>query len=171
VGVEIEMTLGLDFTIPVTGVTITRNTTGDGLEFDAEDADQLVERLDSAGIATAVVNETPFAVEIDIAFIEDSLADDVDVFAQPGAVVLSTIALDAPVVDGQGLVTSPSSSTVSIFLIPNQARQLLGAKWSATVRARLLPGTGGGGRGAIRATDEISLQSRARVVLRSGGEQ
>jgi len=171
VGVELEMTLGLDFTIPLAGVTISRNTTGDGLEFDAEDADQLVERLDSAGIATDVVNETPFAVEIDIAFVEDSLADDVDVFAQPGAVVLSTIALDAPEVDGQGLVTSPSSSTVSIFLTGNQARQLLGAKWSATVRARLLPGTGGGGRGAIRATDEISLQSQARVVLRSGGEQ
>lgn len=171
VSVEIGMTLGLDFTVPPAGVTFSRNTTGDGLEFDPEDADQIVERLDSAGITTEVLNATPFGVEIDIAFVGDSVADDVDVFIQPGAVVLNTIAFNAPAVDAQGLVTTPSSSTVSIYLTGTQARQLLGAKWSATVRARLLPGIGGGGRGAIRATDEVALKSRARVVLRAGGAQ
>jgi len=171
VTVEMEMTVGLDLTIPLAGVTFSRNTTGDGLEFDPEDADQLVERVDSAGITTDVVNQTPFGVEIDIAFVEDSLADDVDVFVQPGAIVLSTITLDAPTVDAQGLVTNPSFSTVPIYLTGAQTRALLGAKWSATVRARLLPGTGGAGRGAFRATDELSINAQARVVLRSGGVQ
>ena len=171
VTVEMEMTVGLDLTIPLAGVTLSRNTTGDGLEFDPEDVDELVERVDSAGITTEVVNQTPFGVEIDIAFAEDSLADDVDVFTHPGAVVLSTITLGAPAVDAEGIVTTPSSSTVSIYLTGTQARALLGNKWSATVRARLLPGTGGAGRGAIRATDEIALNSQARVVLRSGGTQ
>ena len=169
VSVEMGMTVGLDFRIPLAGVTFTRNTTSDGLKLDSADADQLAERLDSAEVVTAVVNHTPFGVEIDIAFIEDSVAEDVDVFTQPNAVVLSTITLSAPTVDAQGVVTAPSSATLSISLTGTQARQLTGEKFSATVRARLLPGSGGGGRGAIRATDEISLRSRARVVLRAGG--
>jgi hypothetical protein len=171
VSVEMGMTLGLDFTIPSAGVSFSHTTTSDGLEFDPEDADQLVERLDSASIITDVVNRTPFGVEVDIAFVEDSLGDDVDVFVLPGAVVLSTIALSAPTVDAEGIVTSPSTTTVSISLTGTQARQLLGEKFSASLRARLLPGTGANGRGAIRATDELVLDSQARVVIRSGGTQ
>ncbi len=171
VSVEIGMTLGLDFTIPSTGVSFTRNTISDGLQFDPEDADQLVERIDSAGVVTEVVNNTPFGVEVDIAFAEDSLGEDFDVFDLPDAVVLSTILLAAPTVDAQGVVTTPSSTTVSIVLTGAQARELAGDRFTATVRARLLPGSGGGGRGAIRASDEIELDSRARVVLSAGGTQ
>ena len=171
VAIALGITLGLDFTIPPAGVSITHNTTSDGLELDSEDADQLIERLDSAGIVTEVVNNTPFGVEIDIAFVEDSLGEDVDVFTQPNAVVLNTISLSAPTVDAQGLVTAASSSTVPILLTGTQARQLLGLKFSASARIRLLPGTGAGGRGAFRATDEVSLVSRVQIVLRAGGTQ
>lgn len=171
VSVAMGMTLGLDFTIPAAGVTFTRNTVSDGAEFDDEDADQLVERLDSAGVVTEVVNNTPFGVEIDIAFVEDSLGEDVDIFAQPNAVLLNTVALPAPTVDAQGVVTTPSSSTVSILLTGTQARQLLGLKFTAGARVRLLPGSGAGGRGAIYATDAISLDSRVQIVLRAGGTQ
>jgi len=169
VSVAFSTVLGLDFTIPSTGVSFSRNTTSDGLELDEEDADQLVERLDSAGVSTEVVNNTPFGLEVDIAFIEDSLADDVDVFLLTNAVILNTITLAAPTVDARGVVTTPSSASVSIALTGDQARQLSGNKFTATVRARLLPGSGGGGRGAIRATDQISLDAQARVVLRAGG--
>jgi hypothetical protein len=86
-------------------------------------------------------------------------------------VVLSTISLSSPTVNAQGFVTTSSTSTVTISLTGTQARQLAGDKFSATVRARLLPGAGAGGRGAVRATDEISLDSRARIVLRAGGGQ
>jgi len=171
VSVAMGMTLGLDFTIPPAGVTFTRNTTSDGAELDDEDADQLVERLDSAGVFTEVVNHTPFGVEIDIAFVEDSLGEDVDIFAQPNAVVLNTISLPAPTVDAQGLVTTAGSSSVSILLTGTQARQLLGLKFSAGARSRLLPGTGAAGRGAIRATDEVTLDSRVHIALRAGGTQ
>ena len=171
VSVAMGITIGMDFTIPAGGVLFTRNTTGDGLEFDDEDADQIVERLDSATVITEAVNGTPFGVELDIAFVGDSVGDDVDVFSLPGAVLLNTIFLSEPTVDAQGNVTTPSSSTMLIPLTGAEARQLMGPKYSASVRTRLLPGTGGGGRGALRATDEISLQSQARVVLRSGGVQ
>ncbi len=161
----------IDFTVPAAGVTFTRNTVSDGAEFDDEDADQLVERLDSAGVFTEVVNNTPFGVEIDIAFVEDSLGEDVDVFAQPNAVLLNTVTLSAPTVDAHGVVATPSSSSVSILLTGTQARQLLGLKFTAGARVRLLPGTGAGGRGAIFATDAISLDSRVQIVLRAGGTQ
>ncbi len=169
VSVELEMAIGLDFTIPAGGVSFTRNTTQTGLEMEPEDADQLVDRLDSAGVVTDAVNNTPFGVEVDIAFVEDSLGEDVDIFTYPGAVILTTIALSAPSVDASGLVTAPSTDIVSISLTGEQARQLTGDHITASVRARLLPGSGSGGRGAIRASDEISLNSRARIVLRSGG--
>jgi hypothetical protein len=171
VSVAMGMTLGLDFIIFAAGVTFTRNTVSDGAEFDDEDAEQLVERLDSASVITEVVNNTPFGVEIDIAFVEDSLGEDVDVFAQPNAVLLNTVALSAPTVDAQGVVTTPSSSSVSILLTGTQARQLLGLKFTAGARVRLLPGTRAGGRGAIFATDAISLDSRVQIVLRAGGVQ
>jgi hypothetical protein len=169
VSVGMGVTLGLDFTIPPTGVSFTRNTIQTGLELDPEDADQLVERLESAGVVTDAVNNTPFGVEVDIAFVEGSVGEDVDIFSYPGAVILNTIALSAPTVDAQGLVATPSSTTVSVLLTGEQARQLTGENISASVRARLLPGTGGGGRGAIRATDEISLNTQARIVLSAGG--
>jgi hypothetical protein len=171
VSVAMGMTLGLDFTIPAAGVTFTRNTVCDGAEFDDEDAEQLVERLDSAGVITEVVNNTPFGVEIDIAFVEDSLGEDVDIFAQPNAVLLNTVVLSAPTVDAQGVVTTASFSSVSILLTGTQARQLLGLKFTAGTRIRLLPGTGSGGRGAFRATDQILLDSRVQIVLRAGGTQ
>ena len=105
----------------------------------------------------------------DIAFVDGLVGEDVDIFSYPGAVILTTVALSAPTVDAQGIVTVPSDTTVSIVLTGEQARQLTGENISASVRARLLPGTGGSGRGAIRATDEISLKSRARIVLHTGG--
>jgi hypothetical protein len=169
VSVQMGVTVGLDITIPPTGVSFTRNTTQTGLEMDPEDADQLVERLDSAAVVADAENNTPFGVELDIAFVDGYLADDVDIFGYPGRVVLDPITLDAPTVDAQGLVTSPSTTMVSIVLSGEQARQLTGDTLSATVRARLIPGTGGSGRGAIRASDEIVLDVQARIVLRSGG--
>lgn len=171
ISVEMAMSIGLDMTIPTTGVTFTRTTVQSGLELDAEDADQLVERLDSAGVATEAVNNTPFGVEFDLAFVEDSLGEDVDIFTYPDAVILDRITLAAPTVDADGYVTAPSTTTVSISLTGEQARQLTGDELTATFRVRLLPGAGGGGRGAIRSTDEISLESQARIVLRAGGNQ
>jgi hypothetical protein len=166
--VELGVKVGLDITIPPSGVSFTRNTNQSGLELDEEDADQLVDRLDSAGVVTDALNGTPFGVEVDIAFIEGSLGDDVDIFSYPNAVILNTIVLTAPTVDAQGFVTAPSSAVVSLSLSGEQARQLTGESFTASVRSRLIRSSGGGGRGAIRATDEISLTSRARIVLRAG---
>ena len=172
VSVVLGIAVGLDFSIPSGGVSFTHNTNMDGLEFDPEDADQLVERLDTAAVITTAINRTPFGVAIDIAFVEGDLGDTVDVFTQANAVVLSTISLEAPAVDGEGIVTSPTTTTVTIQLTGEQARQLLGDRVTASVRSRLLPGTGpGGGRGALQAVDEIELDSQARVVLSSGGSQ
>jgi hypothetical protein len=169
--VQMGVKVGLDFTIPAGGVTFTRNTTQTGMELDPEDADNLAELVDSAVVATEVVNNTPFGVVIDFAFVEGSLGEDVDIFAEANAVVISIDTLPAPTVNASGEVTTPSEATVTAVLTGTQARPLAGETFSATVRARLLPSTGGTppGRGAIRATDEIEVKARARIVLRTGG--
>ncbi len=176
VDVRFDTTVDLDFTIPATGVEFTRNTTESGLSLDPQDADDFTSRVDTVAVLTDVTNQTPFGVAIDIAFVADldsTLIDltMVDVFTQPGAVVLSTISLAASTVDSQGRVTQPSSGTVTIGLTGPQLRELLGDRFTAGVRVRLLPGTGGGGRGAIQATDQVMIDARVRLVVRAGGPQ
>ena len=167
VNVRFDLTVGLDITIPDTGVVFTRNTIEDGADFGQNFADQLTDRLISTISTTDAVNQTPFGAQIDIAFVSGDVGN-ADVFAEPGAVILAPIFLDPPTVDAQGIVVQPSTSTLVITLTPNDVRQLLNLQFTAGVRVRLTPAPGGSGRGAIRASDEVGIKSRVTIQLQSG---
>ena len=82
--------------------------------------------------------------------------------------VLSTISVPGPQVDAQGLVVQPATSTVTISLSGAQARQLLENQFTAGMRTRIMPGAGGSQRGAIRATDQIIIDTEVQIRVRSG---
>ncbi len=160
----------LDLTLPSEGVTFTRNTVQDGfLSLNADDADNLTERVERAAVITDVVNQTPFGLQLDIAFVEGELPSERDVFSEPGRVLLSDITVLAPAVDANGRAIEATSAAVEIELIGPDIRPLLSERFTAAVRVRLAPGNGANGRGAIGAIDRIMLDSRAQIQLRAGG--
>ena len=104
-----------------------------------------------------------------MALVKDSVGPSVDIFALPGRVLLDSVILAAPTVNASGLVTTPVIDSVSLSITGTNARLLFNKKFSVGARIRLLPGTGGGGRGAIRPTDRIFISSKALVDVKSGG--
>ncbi|KPJ93584.1 MAG: hypothetical protein AMS18_05475 [Gemmatimonas sp. SG8_17] len=172
--VVLGVIVAFDLTIPDTGVQITRHSVNNGLGDLVEDereADSLVARIDSVEFTAELVNRTPFGTEIDIAFVRDSLPEGVDVFLLPGAVTIDRVTLSAPPVDAQGRVSQAISDTVVVRLSNTEVRELLNEFFTAQARIRLLPGTGGGGRGAIQASDAVLINSRVRVLLHAGKSQ
>ncbi|MFQ5704900.1 MAG: hypothetical protein ACE5HT_12870 [Gemmatimonadales bacterium] len=167
VKVRFDLTVGLDITIPDSGVVFTRNTVEDGLDFQQDDADELTDRLVSTVSTNEAVNQTPFGALIEIAFVSGDVGNR-DVFAEPGAVILSPLTLAPPTVDAQGMIVQPSTSTLQIQLTAAEVRQLLDLKFTAGVRVRLMPAPGGSGRGAVRASDEIKIGSKVSIRLQSG---
>jgi hypothetical protein len=172
--VVLGVTVAFDLTIPDTGVQITRHSVNSGLGDLVEDereADSLVARIDSVEFTAELVNRTPFGTEIDIAFIRDSVPETVDIFLQPGAVLIDRVTLGAPTVDAQGRVSQAISDTVVVRLSNTEVRELLNEFFTAQARIRLLPGAGGGGRGAIQASDAVLINSRVLVQLHAGKSQ
>ena len=161
------MSVGVDFTIPASGVTFETNTVQDGLDFDPEELDDLASLIDSASITLTVLNGTPFQVEVVIAMVEDSLADTVDVFTQPGRILLDTVVVQAPAVDSVGLAIQPATSTAIVSLTGEEIRVLLGEKFTAGLKVILKPASGG--RGAVRGSDQVIVEAAARVQIRTGG--
>ncbi len=171
--VVLGVTVAFDLTIPDTGVQITRHSVNDGLGdlvADEREADSLAARIDSVEFTAELVNRTPFGTEIDIAFVRDSVAETVDIFLLPGAVLIDRVTLRAPAVDAQGRVSQAISDTVVVRLSNTEVRELLNEFFTAQARIRLLPGTGGG-RGAIQASDAVLITSRVRVQLHAGKSQ
>ncbi len=172
VQLRFDASVALDLTVPESGVTFTRTTSQDGLlSLSETNADQLADRVVSASVSTDVENRTPFGVELEIAFVQGDLPENADVFSEPGRVLLTGITVDAPAVDARGRVMEATESTVEIELFGQDVRPLLTDRFTAGVRARLMPGAGADGRGAIGATDGIVLDSRARIQLQAGGSQ
>lgn len=167
VDVRLDMTVGLDVTIPDTGVTISRNTVFDGVGLDEADARQIEERVVAASVFSRVVNGSAFAVEVDIGFVGGDLGD-ADVFGQADAIVLAPVAVGAPVVDAQGRVVEPTSDSVTIALTGSEIGVLLRGVVTATARVRILPSDGTAGRGAIRIDDPVVVNARAELRVRSG---
>jgi hypothetical protein len=172
VRVLFDLAVGLDLTVPDSGVTFTRNSGQDGLlNLSTEDADQLADRVISASVAADVVNNTPFGVELEIAFVAGDLGEGVDVFSQPGRVVLNTVVVAAPALDAQGHVTDPATTFVELALGGTDVRQLLEERFTSALRVRLVPGSGAGGRGAVGAQDRLELDAQARIQVRAGGSR
>jgi hypothetical protein len=163
--VTITPIIGLDFTIPQTGVGFDSTTVQDGLDLEPEDANDIVSLVDSAVVVLTVDNQTPFAVNATVAVVEGSVVG--DVFAAPGAVLLDPVSVAGATVDAGGRVTSATMDVASVTLVGDDVRPFLAAQFTAGVQVQLLPAAGG--RGALRASDRVMVESQAHVFVRSGG--
>jgi hypothetical protein len=176
-----DMAVGIDFTIPDSGVVILSNNTSDALTFDTqEDIDDILNTLlVRASAISEVENNTPYALEIDIAYAAGDLGDQ-DVFQVPGASILSTITVAAPSLSAEGRVTDPVTDTTLVSIPAEDVAPLLAVdpgdgaptpRFTATVRARMRAGTGGNGRAALGVDDVALLVSGVVIEVRRGGAQ
>lgn len=168
--VQLELIAVLDFTVPDTGVVFTLNTTQDGLDIAADDADPILERLVLAELTTDIVNNLPFGVDLDFAFAPGDLGEE-DLFSNPAAVIVSQVGVDTAVVDSSGRLVSPRTSTALISLISDQVRALLENQFTASVRVRLKGAETSQRRGAVKAGARALFDSRGRIQLRLGAAQ
>jgi hypothetical protein len=169
--VNLQLTVGMDITLPDSGIVFTRTEYASGADLGTADSASLVNRLASAAAVTDVVNGTPFAMTVDIAIVGDSVPSTTDVFTLPGRVNLGPLAVAGSPVDAAGRVTTPAASSQTVALTGHDTRPLLGRKFTTGIRIRLRPPPGGTGRGALRTTDQMLVKSHATIVLNAGGGQ
>lgn len=167
--VLLQLTVGLDISLPDSGVVFARTEYADGADLEPRDSASVVNRLISGIAITDVVNGTPFGMTIEVAIVRDSVPSTTDVFAVPGRVLLGPLAVAGSPVDTAGRVVTPTSSSQSLTLTGEDVRVLLGTRFTTGVRIRLRPPPGGGRRGALRSTDRLLIASHASVQLRAGG--
>jgi hypothetical protein len=176
-----DMAIGIDFTIPDTGLVVTSNNVSEALTFDSqEDIDDILDNLLIQASAVAEVdNGTPYALEIDIAFAAGDLGDQ-DVFQIPGASIIAGVTVAAPALSSEGRVTTPVIDTTSVTIPVEDVEPLLAVdpgegvpepKFTATVRARMRSGLGGGGRAALGVDDVALVISGVVIEVKRGGAQ
>ena len=169
--VQYDVTVGLDFTMPLTGILFNvDNTVTSGVGLDTAELNDIEARIVSVGGIARVENFTAFGVEVSVAFASDSLDAAVDVFSQPGGFQLMPITVSGPAVDAAGIPQGSTVDSVEISITPAEARVLLGIRITAGIRLRLLPGTGGNGRGVIRPGDKIVVSAAAKILIERRGQ-
>ena len=165
VDVRYSVIVGLDFTIPLTGIQFTvDNTVSDGVGLESAQIDDIEDRIVSIGGVARVENFTSFAVEVTAAFAPDSLDPAVDVFTQPGGFQLTPIVVRGPPVDALGIPIPPGSviDSVAVSITAQQARVLLGDKLTAGIRVRLLHLVDGTGKSlSPAAADSLAVERTA----------
>lgn len=171
ISLTFHLVVGLDVTLPDTGVVFTSGSAQEGLGLEQqEDIDDLVSTVIRAAAGAIIENETPFGVVVEIAFAAGDLGD-VDVFQVPGAVTLDPVTVAASQVNATGRVTQAVTDTAEIAVAGQELPALLGQDFTASVRVRLMPGSGGGGRSALGLSDRIIVHARASVDVERGGGQ
>lgn len=165
--VRMAMRIAMDLTIPDSGVVFTRTDSADGAKLGPKDSADAVRHLDSARVTLTVANGAPFRITVTPAFVGRDLPSG-DVFGAAGAVVLAGLDLPAATVNANGTVASPTTGSVSVALTGEQAAGLLSRRVNVSVRVRLKPPTGSGGRGALRPSDRLIIMSRAWVSTTPG---
>ncbi len=160
--------VGIDLTLVVGGAAITLPTLLEsGLDLDPEIAADLTNNvLDSVGLVLVVDNGVAFGLQVETAFVGDSVTG--DVFTAPGA-VLDTMLVSAAAVDAIGRATAATRDTTGLVLDNANVTQTFGSFVTIGVRIRLLPPVGG--RGRIHDSDNIRIAATARVWLHVGGGQ
>jgi hypothetical protein len=169
--VRMGNTVGLDFTVPPAGVTFNRIRLNDGADLKDQDANQIATKVDSASATAIVSNGTPFGVRVRIALVPDSQPPNVtadSIFLMTNRVELGPVSVRAGSVNAQGQVTAPVFDTATVSMSGAQSRVLLGKKFTAAIKATLLP-SGSNTRGAIRPTDKVIIRARGAVRLKLGG--
>ncbi|MDH5803537.1 MAG: hypothetical protein OEZ54_00030 [Gemmatimonadota bacterium] len=173
VGIEYDVTVPLDLTIPVDGIAVDLNRTTSGANMDADQVDALAPRIVEVGLIFKAENGTPFGARVAIAIAPDSLGEDVDIFALPSAVIFDTVELSAPSVDMNGIPQGTFSDSLSLTVTGTDAERLariaLGGQLTAGVTVSLLPATGGAGRGAVRPDDKLVFGTSVIVRVKRGG--
>ncbi len=167
--VGFRLTVGLDLTLPDSGIVFTRVEWADGAKLKSSDSASVVDRLVSASASADVVNGTPFGMSVELAVVRDSVANTVDVFTLPGRTLLGPIVVAGSPVDGTGRVTTPVSSTSSLALTGTDVVPLMGQRFTIALRIRLRPPPNSS-RGAVRTTDRIIVSAHANVELSGGGQ-
>ena len=171
VSVQYSVTVGLDFTIPLTGIQFNvDNTVTNGVELDTAEIDDIVDRIVNIGGVARVENFTAFGIEVTAAFAPDSLDAAFDVFTQPGGFQLTPITVSAPAVDAVGIPQGSAIDSVVVSITAQETRVLLGDKITAGIRLRLLPGTGGSGRGTMRPGDQIVVSAAVSISIERGSQ-
>ena len=167
IDVQTELVAVIDLTLPDTGVVFTKNTTQDGLSIDSVEVPTILERLVEARVASGILNNLPFSIEVDIAFAPGDLGDS-DVFAHPDAVVVTKMTVDTTVVDANGRPIAAQLTNAEVSLVGEELNALLGDRFTATLRIRLKGAATSNRRGVVLAGTNILINSSARVVLRLG---
>lgn len=167
--VKFGLTVGLNVTLPDTGVAFTRTEVSGGADLKSSDSASLVSRLVGATVTAVTTNGTPLGVSIQIAIAGDSQPN-ANVFTLPGALVLGPIVIAPAVTDTLGRAVTPTVSTDSISITGAQSKVLLGKKMTTSVRIRLTP-PGPGKRAAVGSGDRVIIDSHADVRLSAGGGQ
>jgi len=170
ISVRTELVAVVDFTLPDSGVVFTKNTTQDGLSIDSVEVPTILQRLVEARVASGILNNLPFSIELDIAFAPGDLGDS-DVFAHPDAVVVSRMTVDTTEVDASGRPLGAQLTNAEVSLVGDELRGLLGEQFTATLRIRLKGAATSNRRGVVFAGTNILVNSSARVVLRLGASQ
>ena len=167
--VKFGLTVGLDVTLPDSGVVFTRTETSAGADFKSGDSSSVVSRLVDATVTAVTTNGTTLGVQLQLALVGDSLPN-TDVFTVAGAVQLGPITVAAATADSLGRAVTPTVSTDSISISGAQSRVLLEKHLTTTVRIRLLPPPGGK-RSGVGSADRVIIGSHADVRLSAGGGQ
>jgi len=171
INVQTELVAVVDLTLPDTGVVFTKNTTQDGLSIDSIEVPSILERLIEARVASGILNNLPFGIDVDIAFAPGDLGPVADVFAHPDAVVVSRMTVDTTTVDVLGRPIAAQLTNAEVSLVGDELRSLLGDQFTATLRLRLRGAETSGRRGVVLAGTNLLVNSSARVVLRLGASQ
>jgi len=170
IDVQTELVAVIDFTLPDTGVVFTMNTTQDGLSIDSAEVPAILERLVAARVASGILNNLPFGIDVEIAFAPGDLGDS-DVFAHPDAVVVGRMTVDTSAVDAIGRPIAAQLTNAEVSLVGDELRALLGERFTATLRIRLSGASTSDRRGVVLAGTNMLVNSSARVVLRLGASQ
>ncbi len=177
--VRFGIAVGLDITLPPAGVTFKRKQVADGMDLSDADAADLTTRLDRATLSATISNGTPFGLTVQLSFVRDSVTLTADqITALPVCTGIPTVGcrvnplsvvVPAGTVDAQGRVTAPGAGTISLSLAGSDVRVFFHPKFTTAIVFQMAPGAGGGGRGAIRPTDQVTVNARAQVDIKVGG--
>jgi len=170
ISVQTELVAVIDLTLPDTGVVFTKNTTQDGFSIDSLEAHYILERMVEARVASGILNNLPFSLDVDIAFAPGDLGE-TDVFAHPDAVVVARMTVDTTVVDSIGRLVGTQLTNAEVSLVGDEARALVGERFTATLRIRLKGASTSNRRGVVFAGTNMVVNSSARVVLRLGASK
>jgi hypothetical protein len=172
VAVAVDAFVGLDVTLPPEGVDYPpQNEINDGLDVGPADVADVLDNLLVGAYATAeVINDTPYELEVVIAYVAGD-AGAADVSMLPGAVVLAPVHVAAPQLTSDGRVIAPVVDTVEVAVAPADVEPLLTTTYTTTVKPRFFAGGGGNGRTAFGPESRAVVRATVVVDIKKGGAQ